>query len=123
MCPDGHREVRGVVLDGLRWRWCRVGLAIVGAVVLILASGRAASASCYSTCKETLRTCRAECREQASAARRGCAERCARESACAPPGNPLRTIAYVDVECRSNGTVSSIKEALFVRRGNCDPVK
>jgi hypothetical protein len=35
----------------------------------------------------------------------------------------MRTLAYVDVECSSNGTISSIKETLFARRGNCDPVK
>ncbi len=45
------------------------------------------------------------------------------QSTCAPPGTPLRTVAYVNVQCRSNGKVSSIKEALFVRRGDCDPVK
>jgi WD40-like Beta Propeller Repeat len=44
------------------------------------------------------------------------------QSTCSPPGTHLRTLAYVDVQCQSNGIVSSIKEALFVRRGNCDPV-
>jgi len=96
--------------------------ASIAIIILALAHGEPAAA-CHSSCKDVLRTCRQACRGLTSRSQRACLDACGMQSTCTPPGTRMRTLAYVDVECSSNGTVSSIKETLFVRRGNCDPVK
>src|SRR5262249_36556255 len=77
------------------------------------------SKACHSTCTEDLKACRGACPAPGAARRPGRAARATR-STCAAPDARIRTLAYVTSECATSS--DSVRQTLFVRRGNCDPV-
>jgi hypothetical protein len=95
----------------------------VGIVGLSLAAARGgAAAACPSTCTQELRECKRTC-ASGGQARRDCRAACAERSTCTAPGAHIHTLAYVTTECTTDPQKrSSLKQTLFVRHGNCDPV-
>ena len=78
--------------------------------------------ACHSTCTEQLAACKRTCPEGGQA-RRDCRAACAERSTCIAPGAHIHTLAYVTTECTTDPQQrSSLKQTLFVRHGNCDPV-
>ncbi len=79
-----------------------------------------AEAPCTQRCKQTVAACRrTECRGLDGGARRVCVERCRGLVGCAA----IRTLAYVVTECREDARgYYSARQALRIRRGNCEPV-
>src|SRR5262249_52061606 len=78
--------------------------------------------TCHSTCTRQLKACRDMCGQRGQA-RRECRTTCATHSSCAAPGAGIRTVAYVTTACTTDAQgLSSVRQRLFVRRGNCDPV-
>src|SRR5262245_21999301 len=101
--------------------------ALLAAALLVvglpLALSRAdALAACHSTCTEQLAACKRTC-PGGGPARRDCRAACAARSTCTAPGARIRTLPYVVNECTTSPDgLSRLKQQLFVRRGNCDPV-
>jgi hypothetical protein len=89
-------------------------------VATFVAAGTRAGAACKSTCTDELRACREQCRDTDD--RHACRQRCAEASTCVAPGTGRATGAYPLNECRSDAAGFSLRERLFVRRNNCDPV-
>src|SRR5215813_2559339 len=100
-------------------------VTLLAAALLVagLAVSRAdALAACHSTCTEQLAECKRTC-PGGGPARRDCRAACAARSTCTAPGARIRTLAYVVNECSTSPDgLSTLKQQLFVRRGNCDPV-
>ncbi len=92
-------------------------LALLAAfAVWVVISPALAAPHCEKPCKaETAACLRARCAGLAGKDRRACVERCRGLGGCAP----IRTLAYVVTECRSDSR--AIHQALHVRRGNCAP--
>jgi len=80
------------------------------------------AAACPRSCAEPVAACRrAECGALSGSAHHDCVRACQARSTCNAPGAAIRTIAYVESECRE-GAQGFVSQKLFVRRGNCDPV-
>ena len=101
----------------------RLALFLVATVGLSLAATRgSARATCPSTCTAQLAECKRTCPDGGQA-RRDCRAACAERSTCTAPGASIGTLAYVVTECTTDPQKrSSLKQTLFVRHGNCDPV-
>jgi hypothetical protein len=85
--------------------------------VAAVASSAAAMSRCEKPCKaETAACIRSRCSRSDGDARRQCSETCRGIGGCAP----IRTLAYVVTECRTDSPVA--RQKLVVRRGNCAPV-
>jgi hypothetical protein len=82
-----------------------------------------ATGACRSTCTEALRTCGRTCARLSGPARRLCRQRCAEQSTCDAPGVHLRLGMLVVNECTADAAgLTTFKQRLITRRGNCDPV-
>src|SRR5262249_45272738 len=101
----------------------RLALVLVAIVGLSLTAPRGgAAATCQSTCTQQLEACKQTC-PGGGQGRRDCRAACAERSNCTAPGARIRTLAYVVTECTTDPQKrSSLKQTLFVRHGNCDPV-
>ena len=78
-----------------------------------------AAPRCEQPCKvETASCIRSSCRGLAGRERRACVERCRGLGGCAP----IRTLAYVWNQCRSDARGITLRRELCIRRGNCAPV-
>ena len=91
-------------------------------LALSLAATRGSAAACQSTCTAQLAECKRTCPEGGQA-RRDCREACADRSTCTAPGARIRTLAYVVSECRQDARGVTGSSVLWIRRGNCDPVR
>jgi hypothetical protein len=107
----------------MRRECLRRGLALAAIVVLHLLGARTAGAACQSTCTRELADCKRTCSGRGQL-RRDCRTACAERTSCASPRAGVRTMSYVLTECTTDasGTAISARQALMVRRGNCDPV-
>jgi hypothetical protein len=101
----------------------RLGKVLLLALLLVLAIGLGptpaqARPRCAKPCKEeTARCTKARCAGLVRETRRACIETCRGIGGCAS----IRTLAYVVTRCRSDSR--AIHQALYVRRGNCAPVR
>ena len=78
--------------------------------------------ACHSTCTQELKECRRTC-PASGPTRRNCRAACAERSTCTAPGAPIRTLVYAMTECTTDAQKrTSLKQTIFIRRGNCDPV-
>jgi hypothetical protein len=93
------------------------GLARLAALAAVAAAASMLSAApCEKPCKaETAACIGVRCAGLHGMERRACVETCRGIGGCAP----IRTVAWVESRCRSNG--QTIRQALRVRRGNCAP--
>src|SRR6266849_5047715 len=79
-----------------------------------------ASQQCATTCERRLATCKeAACAHLHGKARRACTEGCRGRAGCPAA---IRTLAYVVTECREVAQRIVVRQALRIRRGDCEPV-
>ena len=117
-----RQHVRAVRPGMLPWRG-PAQVALAALIVLHFAVARTGGAACQSTCARQLADCKRTCSGRGQL-RRDCRAACADRTSCAAPGAGVRVMSYVLTECSTdtNGTAVSARQALMVRRGNCDPV-
>ena len=95
-------------------------LALLLAAVPLVADARA---SCVDACKPRVSQCRTECAGQPGRERHACIKTCRDRAGCPAGGAPIRTLAYVQTECRTSadGFITA-RQSLRIRRGDCEPV-
>src|SRR5262245_44104160 len=107
-------------MDSGRARATRAALIVLVAIVVSPPAPRALAApACVQPCKQATAEClRARCAGLRHGARRTCVETCRGLGGCAR----IRTLAYVVTQCHQDRSGMKARQALLVRRGNCEPV-
>src|SRR5262245_30006067 len=96
----------------------RISLLLVPLLTL-LPSAAPAKQPCVKSCKQETRACeQTRCTSLHGSARRRCVETCRGIGGCAP----IRTLAYVLWQCDEDSRGFTFRQALEIRRRNCDPV-
>lgn len=90
--------------------------AVVALMVGVAAAPAVAHVPCASSCRTGVAACRAAC---GGPARRSCMEGCRARLGC--PSH-IRTIAYVVTECDEDARGIRGRQALRIRRRDCDPL-
>ena len=98
-----------------------IRLLLVAALAIAAAAHSAAAAPrCEKSCKAETAACIGKrCGGLGGAARHACLETCRGIGGCAR----IRTLAYVVSECRQDARGLKGSSVLWIRRGNCDPVR
>ena len=104
----------------MKTTWPRSAIPLL---FLAVATSTIAAPRCVRTCRETYQTCRRGCAGLQGTDRHRCVVRCGDTSGCPPGGARIRTLAYVVTTCEEQHSQLTGKQELFVRRGDCDPVK
>src|SRR5215471_3008371 len=92
---------------------------LLASLLALLASAAPAKQPCATSCKQETRACeQTRCTGLHGPARRSCVETCRGIGGCAP----IRTLAYVLWQCDEDSRGLIFRQALDIRRRNCDPV-
>ena len=97
--------------------------ALVVPVLLVVDSFGAEWQPCANACRPRIAGCRTECAAQPRDARHRCLRTCRERAGCPAGGAPIRTLAYVENECRTSGDgYTTTRQSLRIRRRDCEPV-